>query len=175
MTREEKYKIVEELSQKLSSVNNFYITDASGLSVGQINKFRMLCYQRGIEYKVVKNSLIKKALATLNTDYSSFDEQVLKGFSGILFSDSGKAPAQLLKEFRKSGGDKPQFKGASIDSAIFIGDDNLDLLTKLKTKHEMIGEIIGLLQSPASNVISALQSGGSTIAGIVKTLSEKSE
>jgi large subunit ribosomal protein L10 len=175
MTREEKYQIVEELSQKLSSVNNFYITDASGLTVNQINKFRMLCFQRGIEYQVVKNSLIKKALATLNTDYTSFDDQVLTGFSGILFSDSGKAPAQLLKDFRKSGGVKPQFKGASIDSAIFIGDENLDLLVNLKTKNELIGEIIGLLQSPASNVISALKSGGSTIAGIVKTLSEKSE
>ncbi len=175
MTKEEKHKIVEELSQKLASVPNFYITDASGLSVEQINKFRKLAFQRGIEYKVVKNSLIKKALSTLKTDYASFDDSVLKGFSGILFSDSGKAPAQLLKDFRKDGGEKPAFKGASVDSAIFVGEDNLDLLTKLKTKHELIGEIIGLLQSPASNVISALQSGGGKIAGIVKTLSERNQ
>ena len=176
MTKEEKHKIVDELSQKLSSVNNFYITNASGLTVDQVNKFRKLCFHKGIEYKVVKNSLIKKALATLKTDYASFDEQVLTGFSGILFSDSGKAPAQLLKDFYKEGAtDKPVFKGASIDSALFIGAENLDVLVKLKTKNELIGDIIGLLQSPAQNVISALSSGGNKLAGIVKTLSERPE
>lgn len=175
MTREEKIKIVGELSQKLASVNNFYITDASGLTVDQVNKFRKLCYQKGIEYKVVKNSLIKKALATLDTDYASFDEKVLTGFSGILFSDSGKAPAQLLKEFRKDGGEKPAFKGASVDSALFIGEDNLDVLFNLKSKNELIGDIIALLQSPATNLISALQSGQNKLAGIVKTLSDRPE
>ena len=175
MTKEEKHKIVDELSQKLSSVNNFYITNASGLTVDQVNKFRKLCFQRGIEYKVVKNSLIKKALATLKTDYAPFDEKVLTGFSGILFSDSGKAPAQLLKDFYKEGVDKPEFKGASIDTALFIGADNLDVLVKLKSKNELIGDIIGLLQSPAKNVISALGSSGGKLAGIVKTLSERPE
>lgn len=175
MTKEEKHKIVDELSQKLSSVSNFYITDASGLSVDQVNKFRKLCFQKGIEYKVVKNSLIKKALTTLPTDYASFDEKVLTGFSGILFSDSGKAPAQLLKDFYKTGTDKPVFKGASIDTALFIGIENLEELVKLKSKQELIGDILGLLQSPAKNVISALCSGGSKLAGIVKTLSERPE
>jgi len=175
MTKEEKHKIVDELSQKLSSVNNFYITNASGLTVEQVNKFRKLCFQRGVEYKVVKNSLIKKALATLKTDYSSFDNTVLKGFSGILFSDSGKLPAQLLKDFYKEGTDKPEFKGASIDTSLFIGLENLDVLIKLKSKNELIGDIIGLLQSPAKNVISALGSSGGKLAGIVKTLSERPE
>jgi large subunit ribosomal protein L10 len=175
MTREEKIQIVEELSQKLSSTTNFYITDASGLSVEAINKFRKMCYERGIEYKVVKNSLIKKALTNLNTDYTSFNDKALKGFSGILFSETGKAPAQLLKDFRKSGGEKPSLKGASIDSALFLGDESLDLLSQLNSKNELIGDLIGLLQSPAKNVVSALQSGGNKLAGILKTLSEKPE
>jgi large subunit ribosomal protein L10 len=175
MTREDKGKIIEELSQKLAGVNYFYITDASGLTVEEINKFRKLCYKNGIEYKVVKNSLIKKALATLPTDYTSFDKGVLKGFSGILFADSGNGPAKVLKEFRKSGGEKPAFKGASILTDLYIGEENLDLLSTLKSKNELIGDIIGLLQSPAKNVIGALQSGGQKLSGIVKTLSEKPE
>ncbi|MBX9852156.1 MAG: 50S ribosomal protein L10 [Cytophagaceae bacterium] len=175
MTREEKGKIIEELAQKLASVNNFYITDASGLTVEQTNAFRKLCYKNGIEYKVVKNSLIKKALATLKTDYTPFDEKkVLKGFSGIMFSESGKAPAKVIKDFRKDA-EKPVFKAASVDTSLFIGEDSLDLLSKLKSKNELIGEIIGLLQSPAKNVVSALQSSRNKLSGIVKTLSERPE
>lgn len=175
MTKEDKAKIIEELSAKLANSQFFYITDASGLSVDNINKFRKLCYSKGIEYKVVKNSLIKKALSSLQTDYSPFDAGVLKGFSGILFSDTGNAPAKMLREFYKSGVDKPALKGASIDSALYIGVDQLDALVNLKSKNELIGEIIGLLQSPAKNVIAALQSGGQKLSGIVKTLSERPE
>lgn len=176
MTREEKGKIIEELGQKLAGVNYFYITDASGLSVEKINKFRKLCYKNGIEYKVVKNSLIKKALESLQTDYSPFtDKGVLKGFSGILFADSGNGPAKMLKEFRKDGGDKPAFKGASIMGELYIGAENLDVLSTLKSKNELIGDIIAALQAPGQNVISALQSGGQKLSGIVKTLSEKPE
>lgn len=175
MTREEKYKIVEELSQKFASTPHFYITDASGLSVDDTNKFRKLCYQKGLEYRVVKNSLIKKALETLDTDYSPFDK-ALKGFSGILFStESGKLPAVLLQEFRKDGKEKPLLKGASIETALFLGDESLEQLAKIKSKQELIGDIIGLLQSPAKNVVSALSSSGSKLAGILKTLSEKPE
>ena len=141
----------------------------------QTNAFRKLCYKNGIEYKVVKNTLIKKALATLKTDYTPFDEKkVLKGFSGIMFSESGKAPAKVIKDFRKDG-EKPAFKAASVDTSLFIGEDSLDLLSKLKSKNELIGDIIGLLQSPAQNVVSALQSGGNKLSGIVKTLSERPE
>jgi len=176
MTREEKGKIIEELSQKLAGVNYFYITDASGLTVEQINKFRKLCYKNGIEYKVVKNTLIKKALATLQTDYNPFvDKGVLKGFSGILFAESGNGPAKVLKEFRKDGAEKPAFKAASIQGELYIGEENLSALVALKSKNELIGEIIGLLQSPAKNVISGLQSGGQKLSGIVKTLSERPE
>lgn len=175
MTREEKGAIIEELSAKLANTTYFYITDASGLTVAQINAFRKMCYDKGIEYKVVKNTLISKALEKLNADYSSWDNTVLKGASGIMFTnESGKLPATLIKEFRsKDKGTKPVFKGASIDSDLFAGDNNLDLLSTLKSKNELVGEIIGLLQSPAKNVIGALQGGGNKLGGILKTLSER--
>lgn len=175
MTREEKGAIIDELSQKFQSTPYFYITDASGMSVAETNDLRRLCFERGIEYVVVKNTLIKKALETVeNTDYTSFDE-VLKGFSGVMFhSENGKAAAQLIKEFRKTN-DKLKLKGASVDYSLFVGADQLDTLINLKSKNELIGDIIGLLQSPAKNVVSALTSGGGKLAGILKTLSEREE
>ena len=177
MTRAEKESIVEELYQKFSDTSHFYITDPQGLNVENINNFRRLCFNKGVEYKVYKNTLIKKALEKLDTDYSSFDDTVLKGFSGILFSkESSNSPAKIIKEFRKSAKSEdllPLLKGASIDTDLFIGEENLDTLSKLKSKAELIGEVISLLQSPAKNVVSALQSGPSTLAGLVKTLSER--
>jgi len=177
MTREEKAVIIDELKEKFASNPYFYITDTGGMTVAEINNWRRMCFEKGIEYRVVKNTLIKKALEVLPTDYSSFNDKVLAGFSGIMFSaESGKAPAALIKEFRKTkASEKPILKGASIDSAIFIGDETLDTLVSLKSKQELIGEIIGLLQSPAKNVVSALQSGGNKLAGIIKTLSEKEQ
>jgi len=176
MTREEKAQIIDDLSKKIAANTFFYITDASGMTVEQTNNFRKLCYKRGIEYKVAKNSLIKKALATTNKDYSAFDAKALKGFSGILFTnESGSAPGKLIKEFRKDGAEKPSLKGASIDSEVFLGEESLDMLSSIKSKQELVGEIIGILQSPAKNVVSALQSSGGKLAGILKTLSEKEE
>jgi len=175
MKREDKGKIIQDLGDKFAKFNYFYITDASGMTVEETNKFRKLCYSKGIEYKVVKNSLIKKALESTKTDYTPFHGSVLKGFSGILFAESGNAPAKLLKEFHKSGITKPVLKGASVDSDLFIGENQLDVLATLKSKNELIGDIIGLLQSPAKNVISGLQSGGQKISGVLKTLSEKPE
>ena len=176
MTREEKAVIIDELSQKFASTPYFYITNASGMTVSEVNTPRGLCFERGVEYRVVKNTLIKKALETLDMDYSSFDE-VLKGFSGVMFHpESGKVPAQLIKDFKKkSGSDKLKFKGASVDTALFVGESQLDVLISLKSKQELIGEVIGLLQSPAKNVIGALTSGGQNLAGILKTLSEKED
>jgi len=175
MTRKEKESLVEGLTKKLSETDFFYIADASGLTVAEINAFRRLCYNSGIEYQVVKNTMIRKALENLETDYTSFEE-VLKGFSGILISpESGNAPAKVIKDFRKKGGNgsKPILKAASIDSDLFIGEDKLEMLSTLKSKNELIGDIIALLQSPAKNVISALQSGENKLAGIVKALSER--
>tara|TARA_R110002049_G_scaffold144968_5_gene307262 strand:+ start:241 stop:774 length:534 start_codon:yes stop_codon:yes gene_type:complete len=175
MTKEEKAAIIEGLVEKFQSNGHFYITDAGGLSVAKINNFRKMCFDKGVEYKVYKNTLIAKALEQMDTDYTDFSDKVLKGFSGVIFSqENGKLPAQILIDYRKkSGKDKPLLKGASIDRDVFVGDDQLKTLSKLKSKQELIGEIIGLLQSPATNVISALQSGKHTLAGLVKTLSER--
>ena len=175
MTREEKAVVIEELVQKFSDNSHFYITDASGMSVADTNALRRLCFEKGIEYRVFKNTLIQKALERMDSDYTPFNDAVLKGFSGVMFSaENANAPAQLIKEFRKkSGGESPMLKGASIDTDLFIGEENLDALSKLKSKAELIGEIIGLLQSPAKNVISGLQGAGGKLAGILKTLSER--
>jgi large subunit ribosomal protein L10 len=177
MTKEEKGLIIDELSTKFEENSNFYITDASGLTVAQINAFRKLCFDAGIEYGVYKNTLIQKALEKLDADYTEFYDTVLKGFSGIIFSkEAANTPAKVIKDFRKSGKkEKPMLKGASIDHDLFIGEEHLTMLAELKSKTELIGEIIGLLQSPAKNVISALQSGGGTLAGLVKTLSEREQ
>ena len=178
MTREEKALIIDKLTTKFEENSNFYVTDASGLTVEQINAFRQLCFDAGVEYGVYKNTFIQKALEKLDTDYTEFTETVLKGFSGIIFSKkAANTPAKVIRDFRKAGNseDKPMLKGASIDTDLFIGEEHLKMLVDLKSKNELIGEIISLLQSPAKNVISALQSGGGTLAGLVKTLSEREQ
>lgn len=175
MTREEKGQIIEELAGKLKSTPYFYIADSSGLTVSQINNFRRLCYNKGLEYKVYKNTLIAKALERINGDVDTFRKEVLKGTSGIIFSpESGKLPATLLKDFARQSPEKNvRLKAASIEMESYVGADQLDALLNLKTKNELIGDIIGILQSPAKNVISGLQSGKNKLAGIVKTLSER--
>lgn len=178
MTKEEKGLIIDKLTAKFEENSNFYVTDASGLTVAEINAFRQLCFDAGVEYGVYKNTLIQKALEKLDTDYTEFYDTVLKGFSGIIFSkEAANTPAQVIRKYRKSGttDDKPILKAASIDTDLFIGEEHLKLLSELKSKNELIGEIISLLQSPAKNVISALQSGSGTLAGLVKTLSEREQ
>lgn len=173
MTREEKSVVIEELAQQFGAQPNYYFADASGMSVEKTDKFRRACFQRGFEYKVVKNSLIEKALERNDLSDGSFTGSVLKGFTGIIFSEDPKAPAKLLKEFSKENNGLPAFKGAIVDKSYFSGKDQLDVLLTLKTKNELIGEVIGLLQSPIKNVVSGLKSSGSTIAGVLKTLSER--
>ena len=174
MTREEKAQLVGDLAEKIKGSDHFYITDTSGLTVAEINKFREMCFTKGVEYKVVKNTLIKKALQNVDGDFSGIEE-VLKGSSGLMFvNENANAPAKIIKDFKKEDPqERPKFKAASIDSDLFIGEDQLNALAKLKSKHELIGEVITLLQSPAKNVLSLLQSGEQKLAGIVKTLSEK--
>ena len=174
MTREEKAQIIEELSEKFAENSHFYITDASGLTVEQVNTFRRLCFKSGIEYGVYKNTLIRKALEKQDgTDFSPIFG-ALKGFSGVLFSrEIGNMPARVLKEYRVKLEGKPVLKAASIGSDFFIGDENLKMLSELKSKNELIGDVISLLQSPAKNVISALMSGEHTVAGLVKALEER--
>lgn len=177
MTKEEKKSIIEGLTEKLKETPHFYITDASGFSVAQVNAFRRMCFEKGIEYKVYKNTLIRKALENLEADYEQFCDATLKGFSGVLFSaEVANLPAKVVLDFRKKLGAKekrPLFKGASVDGDQILGEENLEMLSKLKSKEELLGDIISLLQSPAKNVVSALQSGQNTLAGLVKTLSEK--
>jgi large subunit ribosomal protein L10 len=174
MTREEKALIIEDLKDKFRNNTHFYITDGTGMSVAEVNALRRICYQSGLEYRVVKNTFIVKALEDMDADFSGLNEQVLRGFSGVLFSkENANAPAKLIQEFQRKHSKKLTFKGASIDSDLFIGADQLDTLSKLKSKQQLIGEIIGLLNSPVQNVIGALNSGKHIIAGVVKTLSEK--
>jgi len=174
MTREEKEQIIGELSQKFADNAHFYVTDANGFTVEQINNFRRMCFKSGIEYRVYKNTLIQKALERqAGVDYSPIFN-VLKGFSGVIFSkETGNAPAKVIKEFRKKLEGKPVLKAASIGSDFFIGDENLDTLVELKSKNELIGEVISLLQSPAKNVVSALLSSKNKVAGLVKALEER--
>ncbi|MEM0939259.1 MAG: 50S ribosomal protein L10 [Bacteroidota bacterium] len=174
MTREEKAQLINDLSEKMKVTDHFYITDTSGLTVAQVNKFREMCFKKGVEYKLVKNSLIKKALENVEGDFASLYE-VLKGTSGIMFVDeTANLPAKIIKDFKKEDAkDRPKFKAASIDSDLFIGEDHLGALASLKSKQELIGDIVILLQSPAKNVLSLLQSGKQKLAGIVKTLSER--
>jgi large subunit ribosomal protein L10 len=174
MTREEKEQIIEELTEKFANNTHFYITDASGFTVAQVNNFRRLCYKSGIEYKVYKNTLIRKALEKQEgTDYSPMFK-ALHGFSGVMFSkESGNLPARIIREFRLKLEGKPVLKAASIDSDLYVGDENLNMLSELKSKNELIGDVIAALQSPAKNVISALLSGKNTVAGLVKALEER--
>ena len=172
MNREEKNELVLALTEQMKEYGNFYITDTSNLTVAKINNIRRKCFESDITIQVAKNSLIEKAMQATGGEYGEIYD-VLKGSSTILFSKSATAPAKLIKQLRKSGSEKPLIKAAYIDSAVFIGDNQLDTLINLKSKEELVGEIIGLLQSPAKNVISALQSGGNKLAGIVKTLQER--
>jgi large subunit ribosomal protein L10 len=176
MTREEKAQIIEELAEKFSNHAHFYVTDATGFTVAQVNNFRRLCFKSGVEYRVYKNTLIQKALERQEgTDFSPLFK-ALHGFSGVIFSkEIGNAPAKVIDEYRKKMPGKPVLKGASIETALFIGDENLKTLVELKSKNELIGDVIALLQSPAKNVISALQSGKHIVAGLVKALEERAK
>lgn len=175
MTREQKAESIEQLKQKFAQHEFFYVADSSDLTVEQVNKFRGLCFAKGIEMQVVKNTLAIKALEQASADkgYAAILE-AFKGTSAVLFTPVSNAPAKVIQEFRKEF-PKPLLKAAYIDSAVYLGDDQLEALTNLKSKEELLGELIGLLQSPMSNLVSALQSGGNTLAGLLKTLESKSE
>jgi large subunit ribosomal protein L10 len=171
MTREEKSRVIEDLTAQLADSNVVYIADISNLNAETTSNLRRACFKAGIQLNVVKNTLLEKAMEASANDYGDLPS-ILKGNTSIMIAENGNAPAKIIKEFRKKS-DKPLLKGAYIHQAVFIGDNQLDALVALKSKEEVIGEIIGLLQSPAKNVVSALKSGGGKIAGIVKTLSER--
>ena len=173
MTREDKSVAIAELREELGNSPFFYLADSSTLTVAKINKFRRMCFEKGITIKVAKNTLIRKALedAPAEKGYQALFD-ALAGPTTIMISSNPKAPAQLIDDFRKSS-ERPLLKAAYIDTAVFIGDDQLKALTQLKSKEEMVGEIIGLLQSPARRLASQLKATGSKLAGIVKTLEER--
>jgi len=171
MKKSDKNIEIEKLTAKFADANFFYITDSSSLTVANVNKLRRACFKAGIEMRVAKNTLIRKALEN-NNKINPEIEAALNGPTSILFSTSANAPAKLIKDFRKTF-EKPILKAAWIDASIYVGDNQLDTLASLKSKEELVGEIIGLLQSPAKNVISGLLSGGQKLSGILKTLETK--
>lgn len=171
MTREEKSRVIEDLTAQLAENTTIYLADISGLNAGNTSNLRRACFKANVKLAVVKNTLLAKAMESSDKDFGDLPS-VLKGNTSIMFSETGNAPAKVIKEFRKKS-DRPLLKGAFVEEAVYVGDDYLDTLVNIKSKEEVIGDIIGLLQSPAKNVVSALKSGGGKIAGILKTLSEK--
>lgn len=171
MTREEKLNVIEDLTAQLAENATIYLADISGLDAVATSDLRRACFKADVKLAVIKNTLLAKAMEASDKDFGELPE-VLKGNTSLMFAEANNAPAKLIKNFRKKS-DKPLLKGAYIAEEIYIGDDQLDTLVSIKSKEEVIGDIIGLLQSPAKNVISGLKSGGGKLAGIIKTLSEK--
>ena len=171
MKQEQKAQIIDAIATDLAEYSNVYVTDMSGFTVDTVNQFRRLCFRRDIKVKVVKNTLLKRAMEASEVDYSGIYD-ALKGTTAVMLSNVGNAPARLIKEFRAKN-KKPLLKGAFIEETSYLGDENLEALCNIKSKNELIADVIALLQSPAKNVVSALQSGGGKLAGIVKTLSER--
>ena len=171
MTREEKSQVIQDLTAQLTEGSIIYLADISGLDALSTSNLRRACFKANVKLAVVKNTLLAKAMEKSDKNFENLSE-TLKGSTSLMIAETGNAPAKVIKEFRKTS-DRPILKGAYVEEAVYIGDDQLDTLVNIKSKEEVIGEIIGLLQSPAKNVISALKSGGSTLSGIIKTLSEK--
>jgi len=172
MTREEKSQVIQDLTGKLTDNPVIYLADISGLNASDTSNLRRACFKANVKLAVVKNTLLAKAMDSSDKDFGDLPS-VLKGNTSLMMADTGNAPAKVIKAFRKGKQEKPILKGAYVEQAVYVGDDQLDNLVNIKSKEEVIGDIIGLLQSPAKNVISALQSGGGKIHGILQTLSEK--
>ena len=172
MTREEKSQVIQDLTGKLTDNPVIYLADISGLNASDTSHLRRACFKANVKLAVVKNTLLAKAMESSDKDFGELPN-VLKGNTSLMMAEIGNAPAKVIKAFRKGKQEKPILKGAYVEQEVYVGDDQLDNLVNIKSKEEVIGDIIGLLQSPAKNVISALQSGGGKIHGILQTLSEK--
>ena len=173
MNKQEKNEVIDVLKDKFSQYNNFYITNTESLTVEQVSKLRRICFDKNVEMKVAKNTLIRKALESIDEKRFSDVYESLNGVTALLFSENAKEPALIISSFRKaSNTEKPVLKAAFIDGDVFSGDDQLSALVSLKSKQDLIGEIIGLLQSPAKNVISGLNAGNK-LAGLIKALEER--
>ena len=173
MRKEQKAQLIDSLYEQVSSYPHLYIADIGGLDSVQTSKLRRLAFRREVKLVVVKNTLLIKALEKTGIDYSELFP-VIKGETAIMLSNSNNAPANLIKEFRATAA-KPLLKGAYVEEAFYVGDENLETLVNIKSKNELIADVVALLQSPIKNVVSALQSGGNTLSGVLKTLSEKPE
>jgi len=171
MKREDKNQLIETLTEQLQAAKYLYITDISDMNSENTSKLRRLCFKREVELIVVKNALLQKAMEKSGKDFGPLYD-VLKGHTSIMMAEQGSTPAKLIKEFRKTS-DKPKLKGAYIEEMAYIGDNQIDALIAIKTKNELIADVILALNSPARNVISALQSGGQKLSGVIKTLSER--
>ena len=171
MRKEDKAAVIEQIATTVREYTNFYLTDIATLNAAKTGKLRKECNKEEIKLVVVKNTLLKKALEGIRGDFSALDP-ALKGNTAIMFSNNANSPAKLIKTFAK-GTNIPKLKAAYVQESFYVGAENLELLIAIKSKNELIGDVIALLQSPAKNVISALQSGGQTIHGVLKTLSEK--
>jgi large subunit ribosomal protein L10 len=171
MRREEKNAIIDSLAEKLKEYSHFYLTDTAQLNAADTSDLRRKCFENDIKLIVVKNTLLKRALEKSGVNFEEL-YPVLKGTTSIMFANAGNTPAKLIKEFRRKH-DKPVLKGAYVQESVYLGEISLDALISIKTKQELIGDVILLLQSPAKNVISALQSGGNKIHGVLETLSKK--
>ncbi|MBN2486650.1 MAG: 50S ribosomal protein L10 [Bacteroidales bacterium] len=171
MTRDEKNQVIDNLAQQLSGSKHFYLADIAALNAEQTSKLRRKCFEKDIKLVVVKNTLLRKALEKVGGNYDEL-YTVLKENTSLMLTENSSDPAKLIKELRREF-PKPILKGAYVEESIYVGDNQLDALASIKSKEELIGDIILLLQSPAKNVVSALQSGGNKLAGIIKTLQDK--
>jgi len=171
MTREEKSQVIEDLTAKLAETDTIYLADISGLDAITTSNLRRACFKADVKLSIVKNTLLSKAMEASDKEFGELQD-VLKGNTSMLIAEAANAPAKVIKEFRKQS-DKPVLKGAFVQESIYVGDDQLEALVNIKSREELIGDVIALLQSPAKNVISGLKSGGSKLSGILKTLSEK--
>lgn len=173
MKKEDKSAIIKQIETTIQSYAHFYLADIGGLNAAETSELRRTCYKQDIKLVVVKNTLLRSALENAGIQIDELQGS-LKGATSLLLSNTGNAPAKLIKDFSKSSkSKKPLLKAAYVEESIYVGENQLDTLVAIKSKYELLGEVIGLLQSPAKNVVSALQSGGNTIHGLLKTLGER--
>ena len=173
MRKEDKQVLIDSILSELKACPNFYLTDVSDLNAEKTSQLRRQCFNSGVKMIVVKNALLHKAMQQMDKDYEGLYD-VLKGSTALMLCETGNAPAKLIKNFRKTS-DRPILKGAYIEECCYIGDDMIDALCNIKSKNDLIADVIALLQSPMKNVISALQSGGQKLSGVLETLSERPE
>jgi large subunit ribosomal protein L10 len=171
MKRSEKLQIIDNLTEQINSYNHFYLADIADLNAEDSSDLRRLCFTKDVKLVVVKNTLLRKALENSEKNTEDLYDS-LKGNTSIMFSDTGNIPAKLIKEFTKKH-DKPVLKAAFVEESVYVGENQLDVLTSIKSKDELIGDLVALLQSPMKTVIGQLQSGGNKIHGVLQTLSEK--